>query len=71
MNFRIDYQISDFISEKGKGANISYPLPFVVYDKYSKTTPISARAGLELAFPIGGIAKAQCGRRVFFMGGNR
>jgi hypothetical protein len=73
MNFRIDYQISDFISSKGQNVlpGRSYPLPFVSYDSYSKTSPISARAGLELAFPIGGVAKAQCGRRVFFLGGNR
>jgi hypothetical protein len=74
MNFRIDYQISDFISAKGQESNLlkgSYPLPFARYDSYSKTTPITARAGLELAFPIGGVAKAQCGRRVFFIGGNR
>jgi hypothetical protein len=74
MNFRIDYQISDFVSAKGQETTLlrgSYPLPDVRYDTYSKTSPISARAGLELAFPIGGVAKAQCGRRVFFIGGNR
>lgn len=73
MNFRIDYQISDFVAAKGQNIppGVSYPLPFVVYDSYSKTSPISARAGLELAFPIGGVAKAQCGQRVFFFGGNR
>jgi hypothetical protein len=73
MNFRIDYVFSDFVSEKGQnvGTGKSYPLPFNQYDSYGKTNPISARAGLELAFPIGGFAKAQCGRRVFFLGGNR
>lgn len=69
MNFRIDYQITDFVSKKGQDEG--YPLPFRAYDSYSKTNPISARAGLELSIPIGGVAKAQCGHRVFFIGGNR
>lgn len=69
MNFRIDYQITDFVNESGKDAR--YPLPFRTYDSHSTTNPITARAGLELSIPLGGIAKAQCGQRVFFIGGNR
>jgi hypothetical protein len=69
MNFRIDYQITDFISDSGQAAG--YPLYQRTYPSYKPTNPITARAGIELAFPIGGVAKAQCGRRVFFMGGNR
>ncbi|MFZ4544407.1 MAG: hypothetical protein ACOYOA_10185 [Saprospiraceae bacterium] len=68
-NCRIDYQISDFISEQGKTAN--YMIPFRSYNDYATTNPITARVGLELSIPIGGVAQANCGRRVFFMGGNR
>jgi hypothetical protein len=69
LNFRIDYQITDFVSAKGEEGG--YPLPFRTYDSYKTTNPITARAGLELSIPLGGVAKAQCGQRVFFIGGNR
>jgi len=68
-NCRIDYQISDFVSEKGKTAN--YMIPFRTYSDYASTHPITGRVGLELSIPIGGVAQANCGRRVFFMGGGR
>lgn len=74
MNVRFDYNFSDFVSEAGQKATIpgaSYPLPFRVYDNYAATNPITARIGLELTVPLGGVARAQCGQRVFFMGGNR
>ncbi len=69
LNFRVDYQFSDFVNVTGKANN--YPLTLRTYNSYSKTNPIIARVGLDLSFGLGGVAKAQCGRRVFFFGGGR
>lgn len=69
MNVRIDYQFTDLVAEDGK--TNGYLLPVKTYTNYKATHPITARIGLELTVPIGGVAKAQCGRRTFFMGGNR
>ncbi len=71
LNFRIDYQFTDFVSAKGKTAGYPLPAPLRTYTDYKPTNPISARGGIEIAIPLGGVAKAQCGKRVFFMGGNR
>ena len=68
-NVRVDYQFSDFVNPTGKTGN--YPLTFRTYSSYSATNPIIARIGLDLSFGLGGVAKAQCGRRVFFFGGGR
>jgi hypothetical protein len=69
LSFRFDYNFSDFISAEGKTGG--YPFTFSTYSNYAKTSPIVARAGLDLTFALGGTAKAQCGRRVFFFGGGR
>lgn len=69
LNFRFDYNFSDFISAEGKTGN--YPFTLSTYPSYSKTSPIVARVGLDLTFALGGTAQAQCGRRVFFFGGGR
>ncbi len=71
LNFRFDYQFSDFVGTAGKAATNAYPFTFSKYDSYSKTSPIVGRIGLDMTFALGGTAKAQCGRRVVFFGGGR
>lgn len=71
LNFRFDYQFSDFVGAAGKSATNAYPNTISKYDSYSKTSPIIGRIGLDMTFALGGTAKAQCGRRVVFFGGGR
>ncbi len=69
LNFRVDYHFSDFVNSTGQAAN--YPYTLAKYDSYTATHPITGRIGLDMTFALGGTAKAQCGRRVFFFGGGR
>jgi hypothetical protein len=69
LNFRFDYHFSDFVNATGKSKN--YINTNGIYTNYEKTNPIIGRVGLDLAFGLGGVAKAKCGQRVFFFGGGR
>lgn len=65
---RIDYAITDFVSEKGQGLN--YPAPYILtgYETYQSTHPITGQIVLELNFGLGGYAKTRCGQRAFVFG---
>ena len=72
LGFRLDYAVTDFISESGQNFNYPNPVRSNIYSDYKGTHPLSAQVSLELNFAIGEYAKASCGKRAFlFFPGNR
>ncbi len=72
LGFRVDYALTDFVSDQGQNANYPNPVRSIAYSEYKGTHPLSAQVSLELSFAIGEYAKANCGKRSFlFFPGNR
>ncbi|HRD82579.1 MAG TPA: hypothetical protein PLL53_17590 [Saprospiraceae bacterium] len=65
---RIDYAITDFVSETGQADNYPAPYRFPGYDTYKPTNPLTGQIVLELNFGLGGYAKTRCGQRAFVFG---
>ena len=67
IGFRVEYAFQNFTSDQGADSN--FPLPYDNDFMTENLRNINAYGGIELKFPIGGIAKAQCGQRRFIFGG--
>ena len=66
MGARFEYALTDLVSNAGQQAN--YPAFYNAFDEYKSTHPFSASLNVELNFAIGGVARAECGRRSFIFG---
>ncbi len=66
---RLGYTFSDMLNESAV-AGAQNPPPAIIksFDSYSPINPFFAQFTLELSFGIGGVAKAQCGRRSYLFG---
>lgn len=67
LGFRVEYAFQNFTNDEGVDNN--FPLPYDNDFMTDNLRNINAYGGIELKFPIGGIAKAQCGQRRFIFGG--
>lgn len=67
LGFRIEYAFQNFTSSDGE--DLDFPLPYEPTFESGNLRNINAYGGLEVRFPIGGIARAQCGQRRFIFGG--
>ena len=65
---RVDYAITDFVSEDGENKGFPAPYRLPGYEQYKPTHPISAQIMLELNFGLGGYSKRRCGQRAFVFG---
>ncbi len=65
---RIDYAVTDMVSEKGQGNGFPAPYRLPGYPEYKSTNPVSGQILLELNFGLGGFAKRRCGDRAFIFG---
>ncbi len=65
---RLDYSITDMVSEQGQGNNFPAPYRIPRYGAYQSTNPVTGQIVLELNFGLGGYAKRRCGERAFVFG---
>jgi hypothetical protein len=66
---RLGYTFTDMLNESSvSGVTQAPPAAYQQFDKYSAINPFFAQFTLELSFGIGGVAKAQCGRRSYLFG---
>lgn len=68
LGIRLSYSFGDFLTEESK--NLARPVPagYKVLSEKSSLNPFFAGITAELTFGIGGVAKAECGRRSFMFG---
>ncbi len=69
LGFRVEYSFQDFVSDEGRDNVFPYPFNYDATMDSDNLSNINAYGTVELRFPIGGIAKAQCGQRRFIFGG--
>lgn len=65
---RVDYAITDLVSEEGQKNGFPAPYRIPGYPEYKPTNPVTGQIMLELNFGLGGYAKRRCGDRAFVFG---
>lgn len=68
MGIRLSYSIGDFLTEDASKLSNPVPASYKTFDEYSSLNPYLVAFTAELTFGIGGVAKAECGRRAFLFG---
>lgn len=68
MGVRFGYSLTDFLSPAAKDLSNPPPARYKTYDEYASINPFYISFVAELTFGIGGVAKAECGRRTFLFG---
>lgn len=68
MGVRFGYSLTDFLSESAQDLSNPPPAQYKTFDEYAPVNPFYVSFVAELTFGIGGVAKAECGRRSFLFG---
>jgi hypothetical protein len=67
MGVRFGWAVTNFLMEDISAAGAP-PAPYMNFDTVNPVNPFYASFVAELTFGIGGVAKAECGRRAFLIG---
>lgn len=63
MGVRLEYALTDFVTEAGQAEGL--PAFYTSYDSYAPSRPFRASIGMEVNFAVGQTGKRICGRRKF------
>ena len=66
LGIRLEYAISDFVSDQGQ--KDGYPTYYTDFEPYTPSHPFRASIALGINFGLGGIAKSVCGQRRYIFG---